>query len=174
MKFKLPTTVTDPSELTGIGTFDAWFGTSFNDKLIYRGGNDSIDGRKGVDTLVLSQFRSDVKIGTCRSGAFLVGIENPLFDPNDIINNERFDNTITAVGIERVQLFDKTIDVKRLAARRKGEAARAQRREMVAADPRADAALARLPLSVSVSPGEKDPASIESNTPFCSVAADLF
>lgn len=173
MKFKLPTTVTDPSELSGIGTFDAWFGTDFNDRLIYRGGNDSIDGRKGFDTLVVPRLAKDVKIGAYRNGTFQVGIENPLY-ATDPANNERFENVITAVGVERVQLFNKTKDMERVAANRKDKLPRAQRRQMVAADPRADAALARAPLSVSVPSGDEDPMAVTRNTPFCSVAADLF
>lgn len=179
MRFKFPTTVTDPSSDAQSLDGNSWFGTAKNDRLIWRAGDDNIDGLKGFDTLVIPAFKGDTLIGNYGNRMFQIIIRNERFDPELPISatNERFSATIAAISVERVKFFDKTINIKTFSDKRRAN--RRERRQTVAANPRADAALARTPLSVAVFSGDKlsadkDPSSIAQNTPFCSTMPDLF
>ena len=76
-----------------------WSGSDDSDNLIYRGGDDFIDGEKGVDTLTLNALSSDVSISTTDSGTtFLTWGHRDL----------------TLVDIESISFKDRRVDIEKI------------------------------------------------------------
>lgn len=86
---------------------NTWTGTEEDDILFFKGGDDTVDGFKGCDTLVIERLSSDSIIGRDGSSVY---IETPTtatgiaasFDPTD---------KIEAYGIEKIQFNDKTVSL---------------------------------------------------------------